>query len=176
MSTEYNKDTNTLTIGGKEFKLDEEMSVEQIRQRVADIPIGNKKIGDFYNPTLHTFVNVASIDDEVDAQQRVVELEKLVTSVKRVSNEATNIVVRDDANVGSYESSYLNLVTIATLATKIIAGVLIVQNVGSQLCSINKKDASSPKLEELTKKVNDVRALLDKTTRLLFSMETIPQN
>jgi hypothetical protein len=177
MATEYNTDTNTLTLGGKEFKLDDvSLTIEQIRERVADIPIGNKKIGDFYNHTLHTFVNVASIDDEVDAQQRVVELEKLVSDVKRVSNETINVIVRDDANVSSYEGSYLNLVTITTVATKIIAGVLIVQNVGSQLCSINKQDASSPKLEELTKKVNDVRALLDKTTRLLFSMETIPQN
>lgn len=176
MTTEYNKDTNILTLGGKEFKLDEVTTVEQIRERVADIPIGNKKIGDFYNSTLHTFVNVASVDDEVVAQQRIADLEKLVSSVKRVSNEAINIIVKDDANVSSYEGSYLNLVTITTVASKIIAGVLIVQNVGSQLCSLNKKDASSPKLEELTKKVNDVRALLDKTTRLLFSMETIPQN
>lgn len=176
MSTQYNRDTNTLTIGGEDFKLNEETSIEQVRERVANIQIGSKKIGDYYNHQLHTFVNVSSIDDEVAAQQRVTQLEKLLSDVKTTSNEAINVVVRDDANVSSYEGSYLNLVTITTISTKIIAGVLIVQNVGSQLCSINKKDASSPKLEDIQKKINDVRTLLNKTTTLLFSMETIPQN
>lgn len=176
MATQYNKENNTLSIGGKDFKLDEDISIEQVRERIADISIGSKKLGDYYNHQLHTFVNVTSIDDEVDAQQRVTELEKLLSAVKTTSNDAINVVVRDDANVSTYEGSYLNLVTITTIATKIIAGVLIVQNVGSQLCSINKKDVSSPKLDDLQKKIDDVRTLLNKTTRLLFSMETIPQN
>jgi len=67
-------------------------------------------------------------------------------------------------------------VAVTTAATKIIAGVMIIQNVGGQLCAIGKKNVSSPKLEVLDKKISDLRALLENTTRLLFSMESIPQN
>lgn len=175
MATEYNKDTLTLTIGGQTFKLDEEATPEVIRTKVADIVIGNKKVGDFYNPTMNTYVNVASVSDESEAMQRVSVLEKLLSDIKTVSTAAIGDIVNETSNVSSYEAVYLNFVKATTMVTKIIAGVLILQNVGSQLCSLSKKDASSPKLEDLNNKIDNMRALLNKTTRLLFTMDSLPQ-
>lgn len=172
MATEYNNETNTLTLGGRNFVLSDELTLEQIRENIADIQIGTQKIRDFYDPSSHTFVNVASVSDEQEAEQRIAVLEDLHKNVKRVSQEAVNVVVKEETN----EKVFLKLVAVTTAATKIIAGVMIIQNVGSQLCAIGKKDVSSPKLEVLDKKISDLRALLENTTRLLFSMESIPQN
>lgn len=176
MTTEYNTDTYTLTLGGQDFKLDEELTVQQIRSKIANIPISQKTIGDFYNPELHVFVNVADIADEAQASQLVTVLETLLQNVKLVSKDAINSIVREENNVATYDSIFLNAIAVSTIATKVIAGVLIVQNVGRQLCSINKKETTSPKLEDINKKINDIRQLLNKTTRLLFTMETIPQS
>jgi hypothetical protein len=172
MTTEYNNDTNTLTLGGISFTLSEDLTLEQIRENIANIQIGTQKIGDFYNPSSHTFVNVASVSDEQEAQQRVDTLQKLLSDVKKVSQEAVNVVVKDETD----EKVFLKLVEVTTVATKIIAGVMIIQNVGSQLCAIGNKNVSSPNLKVLDKQISDLRALLEKTTRLLFSMESIPQN
>ncbi len=175
MSTvSYDDATKQLIVNEVVFDLrtvDENEPVD-IRNQIGKISIGDTEISSFYNGDNNEY-SILNVSDDIDViNSRSETIKRILVDLKKESKRVVKTMTsKPNANVFLIEEdTFTKFITVIMLLTKILTGVLILQKVGQAKCELPKKQ---DKMIELEGKINRLKEFIQKTSNLLFMMETV---
>lgn len=179
----YDSTTKVLTINETKFDLNlyrenmgifqEEDSPITVRNKIGTISLGEGvKISNFYdgNNNQYTLLNALEENDVIEERENVVK--KILEELKTTSQNTLKAMIPNaNANVEIDGDTFTKLLSVVMLATKILTGVLILQKVSQASCKFvpQKQDRQV----ELDRKITNLEEFLQRTSSLLFKMDTI---
>lgn len=167
----YEIAANILKINNTVFDLNS-YTVEQpvdMRKQIGKISIENKLVSDFYDGETNQYSVIKENEDDTIVSARVQKIKQILNDLKSESKET--IVKMTKTDNAFDEFVFTKFVAFVMLATRILTSVLILQKVSQATCVY--KPQKQDDLVELNRKITNLEKLLQRTSSLLFTMETI---
>lgn len=189
MSTvSYDYATQSLTVNKVVFDLNlysviegmlDETQLINMKNKISRISVGDTEVSSFYNGESNEYSTLSVSDDIAVIDARVEMIKTILNDLKTVSKEVvrkltTNTRMNVNVNTNVFmvdESTFTKFISLVTLVTKILTGVLVLQKVGQAQCEL--KPRKQDKLENLEKKIDKLKGFLQQTSNLLFMMDTV---
>lgn len=177
----YDSTTKVLTINGTNFDLNlyaedtgmfQEVPQISVRNKIGTISLGNDvKVSNFYDGNNNQYTLLNALDDVV-VEEREKTLKTILEELKTTSQKTlTAMIPNANANVEIDGDTFTKLLSVVMLATKIFTGVLILQKVSQASCKfVPQKRDDQVKLDD---KITKLEEFLQRTSNLLFKMDTI---
>jgi hypothetical protein len=142
-------------------------SLTEIRTKVAQIKFHNEiTVGNYYNPETNMFSVFTSSDEQIEAQEAKEKLTELLNKMKFVS-----ILKLKNLTDGKITDELTAFVSIMLVATKIITGVMIIQDVVKLTCKRNQNASST--VADMENRTQELKDFLLKSTNLMFKMDVL---
>lgn len=178
----YNSTSKVLTINGTIFDLNlytedtgifQETPSVSVRSKIGNIALGeNVKVNDFYDGNNNQYMLINTLEDDNVVEERVTKIESILKELKTTSQEKLQqLIPNANVNVEIDGETFTKLLSVVMLTTKILTGVLILQKVSQAKCKYTPQ--KQDKQVELERKISSLEEFLQRTSSLLFKMDTI---
>jgi hypothetical protein len=142
-------------------------SLTDIRTKVAQVKFHNEiTIGNYYNPETNMFSVFTPSDEQLEVEEAKKTLTELLNKMKLVS-----MLKLKNLTEGKITNELTAFVSIMLVATKIVTGVMIIQDVVKLTCKRNQNASST--VADIENKTKELKDFLLNSTNLMFKMDVL---